>query len=185
MLTFFVLTMHGLIDHFTAIFLTWGIKCPHFAEAIFCWRYAIDLLHYSKSWIALTSLWYVFFYRDFTMDTILDMTKTFLSSVCFRLFRLFPIDAACDNMFFFFSCQVITLAYRFDKMVPVTAIMDAISLWFSAIYNALLCASGLSPEDKNRRTNYFHPVPCTFIFNCIIWWLRRQVSCCKHICYIS
>ena len=78
------------------------------------------------------------------MDTILDMTKVFLSSVCFRLF---PIDVACDN-FFFCSCRVITLAYRFGKMVPVTAIMDAISLLFSAMYNALLCASGLSPEDK-------------------------------------
>ena len=57
------------------------------------------------------------------MDTILDMTKGFLSSVCFRLF---PIDVACDN--FFLSCRVIALAYSFGKMVPVTAIMDAISL---------------------------------------------------------
>ena len=59
------------------------------------------------------------------MDTILDMTKVFLSSFCFRLF---PTDVACDNVFFFCSCQVITLAYRFGEMVPVTAIMDAISL---------------------------------------------------------
>ena len=33
-------------------------------------------------------------------------------------------------------------------MVSVTAIMDAISLWLSAMDNALLRASGLSPEDK-------------------------------------
>ena len=57
------------------------------------------------------------------MDTILDMTKVFLSYACFCLF---PIDAACDNIVFFCSCRVITLAYRFGKMVPVTAIMDAI-----------------------------------------------------------
>ena len=34
------------------------------------------------------------------MDTILDMTKVFLSSICFRLF---PIDVACDNFFWFVS----------------------------------------------------------------------------------
>ena len=79
------------------------------------------------------------------MDTILDMTKVFLSSFCFCLF---PIDVACDNIFFFCLCRVITLAYRFGKMVPVTAKMDAISLWFSAMDNALLCASGIYPEDK-------------------------------------
>ena len=33
-------------------------------------------------------------------------------------------------------------------MVPVTAIMDAISLWFSAMENDLLHESGISPEDK-------------------------------------
>ena len=59
------------------------------------------------------------------MDTILDMTKVFLSSACFGLF---PIDAACDNIVFFCSCRVITLAYRFSEMVPVNAIMGAISL---------------------------------------------------------
>ena len=52
------------------------------------------------------------------------------------------------TIFFFCSCQVITLAYSFGKMVPVTAIMDAISLLFRAMDNALLCASLLSPEDK-------------------------------------
>ena len=57
------------------------------------------------------------------MDTILDVKKVFLSSV---FFLLFPIDVACDNIFF--PCRVITLAYRFGKMVPVTAKMDAISL---------------------------------------------------------
>ena len=70
--------------------------------------------------------------------------KSFLSSVCFLLF---PTDVSCENILFF-SCQVITLAYRFGKMVPVTAIMDTISLLFSAMYNALLCASVLYPEDK-------------------------------------
>ena len=79
------------------------------------------------------------------MDTILDMTEVFLSSVCFRLF---PIDVACDTIFYFCSCRVITLAYCFGKMVPVTAIMDAISLLFSAMYNAILLMSGLSPKYK-------------------------------------
>ena len=79
------------------------------------------------------------------MDTILDMTKVFLSSVCYCLFIT---DVACDKIFFFCSCGVITLAYCFGNMVPITAIMNAISLWFSAMDNALLCASGIYPEDK-------------------------------------
>ena len=33
------------------------------------------------------------------MDTILDMKKVFLSSVCFRLF---PTDVACDTIFLLF-----------------------------------------------------------------------------------
>ena len=79
------------------------------------------------------------------MDTILDMTKVFLSSV---YFRLFPTDVAWDNIFFFCLCRVITLAYCFGKMMPVTTIMDEISLRFSAMDNALLCASRLYLEDK-------------------------------------
>ena len=59
------------------------------------------------------------------MNTILDMKKGFLSSACFRLL---PTDVAWDNIFFFCSCQVIILEYVSGKMVPVTAIMDAISL---------------------------------------------------------
>ena len=145
LLNFFVLTMHGFIDHFTAVFLTWAIKFPRFVEAVFCWRYALDLLRWSKLWIALTSFWSVSFDVYYTMDTILDTTKVFLSSFCFLLFLR---DVACEKMFFFCSCRVITLEYYFGKMVPVTAIMDAISLWFSAMDNALLHASGLSPEDK-------------------------------------
>ena len=35
LLTCFVQTMHGLIDHFTAALWTWAIKCPHFVEAFF------------------------------------------------------------------------------------------------------------------------------------------------------
>ena len=77
----------------------------------------------------------------------MDMKKVFLSFVCFPLFS---IDVACDNIFFFCSCWVITLAYRSGKMVPVTAITDAICLWFIAMENALLCASGLYPEDKTK-----------------------------------
>ena len=111
----------------------------------YCFGKMVDLLHWSQSRIALTLLWSVFFDGDVKMDTILDMTKVFLSSVCFRLF---PIDVACENIVFFCYCWVITLAYRFGKMMPVTTIMDEISLWFSAMDNALLCASGLSPEDK-------------------------------------
>ena len=79
------------------------------------------------------------------MDKILDMTTFFLSSVCFRLFL---IDVACDNIFFFCSCRVIALAYSFGKMVPVTAIMYAMSLLLSSMENAILHASGLSPEYK-------------------------------------
>ena len=41
------------------------------------------------------------------MDTILDMTNVFLSSVCFCLL---PIDAAWGNIVFF-SCRVIALAF--------------------------------------------------------------------------
>ena len=33
-------------------------------------------------------------------------------------------------------------------MAPVAGIMDAISLWLGAMYNALLRASGNSPVDK-------------------------------------
>ena len=98
LLVLFVLTMHSLIDHFTDVFLTWAIKCPLFVEAFLCWRYALDLLHWSKSRIIWTSLWSVFFVGDVTMDTILDMAKVFLSSVCFLLF---PTDVACDNIFSF------------------------------------------------------------------------------------
>ena len=79
------------------------------------------------------------------MDTILDVKKVFLSSVCFLLF---PTDVAWDNIFFFCSCRLITLAYCFGKMVPVTAIMDTISLLFSAMDNYILRVSGLYPEDK-------------------------------------
>ena len=98
LLTFFVLTIHGLIDHFTDVFLNWAIKCPRFVEALFCWRYELDLLHWNNSRIALTSFWSVFFDRVVTMDTILDMTKVFVSSACFRLF---PTDVAWDNIFSF------------------------------------------------------------------------------------
>ena len=84
---------------------------------------------------------------DYTMDKILDTTIFFLSSVCFRLL---PTDVAWDNIFFFCSYQVITLAYSFGKIVPVTTIMDVISLLFSAMDNALLNASGHPPEDKTE-----------------------------------
>ena len=60
----------------------------------------------------------------------------------------FLISNRCCMWQYFCLCRVITLAYGFGKMVPVIAIMDAISLWFSTMDNALLCASGLSPEDK-------------------------------------
>ena len=59
------------------------------------------------------------------MDTILDITKVFLSSVCFCLLRT---DVAWENICFFFSCGVIALAYCFGKMAQVTAIMGVISL---------------------------------------------------------
>ena len=77
--------------------------------------------------------------------------KNILSSV---FSRLFPIDVACDN-FFFCLCRVITLAYCFGKMVLVTPIMYEISLWSSAMKNALLCTSGLSAEDKVEERIHF------------------------------
>ena len=40
------------------------------------------------------------------------------------------------------------MAYYFGKMAPVTAIMDAIYLWFSAMDNDLLHAYGHYPADK-------------------------------------
>ena len=58
------------------------------------------------------------------MDTILDITKVFLSSICFRLLLT---DVACE-IFFLYLCCLIALAYIFGKMAPVTAIMGAISL---------------------------------------------------------
>ena len=79
------------------------------------------------------------------MDTILDTTKVF----CI-MFVLFITDRCCMGKYFFLfcSCQVIALTYFFGKMAPVTAIMDAISLLFSAMDNDLLHAYGHSPADK-------------------------------------
>ena len=59
------------------------------------------------------------------METILDMTKVFLSSFCFSLL---PTDVPWENIFFFCLCRVIALAYFLGKMAPVTAIMGAIYL---------------------------------------------------------
>ena len=59
------------------------------------------------------------------MDRILIITKAFLFSV---FFRLLPTDVAWDNIGFFCSCWVIALEHCFGKMVPVTAIIDAIYL---------------------------------------------------------
>ena len=50
----------------------------------------------------------------------------------------------------FGSCRVVALAYYFGEIAPVTAIMGGISLWFGAIYNSLLHASGYSPADKTE-----------------------------------
>ena len=35
LLSFFVRTMHGLIEHFISVLWTWAIKCPRFVEAFF------------------------------------------------------------------------------------------------------------------------------------------------------
>ena len=75
------------------------------------------------------------------MDTILDMTKVFLYYIYFSLLLT---DVAWDNIFLFCSCRVTSLAYVFGKMAPVTAKIDAISLWFSTMDNALLHESGHS-----------------------------------------
>ena len=75
-------------------------------------QYAIDILHWSKSLIAWTSFWSSFFDSDDTIYTILDMKKVFLSSVCFCLLTT---DVAWENIFFFCSCRVISLAYFLEK----------------------------------------------------------------------
>ena len=59
------------------------------------------------------------------MDIILDMTKVFLSSVFF----LSITDICCLGQFCFLClCRVISLAYIFGKIAPVTSIVDEISL---------------------------------------------------------
>ena len=50
-------------------------------------KQALDILHWSKSLIAWTSFYSDFVDGDDTMDTILDMTNVFLSSVCFSLLQ--------------------------------------------------------------------------------------------------
>ena len=114
-------------------------KISTFFSSLFPRQYVLDMLHWSKSLVAWTSFWSAFFDGDDTMDTILDMTKDFLSFVCFRLL---PTDVAWDNICFFCSYQVIALEYFF--------IMDTISSWFSAMDNALLHASGNYPADKKE-----------------------------------
>ena len=99
LLTFFVQTMHGLIEHVTYVLCTWYIKCPLFVEALSPQQYALDMINWSKSSIALTLFWSDFFDGDDTMYTILDTTKVFLSSFCFRLLLT---DIAWDNFFVFF-----------------------------------------------------------------------------------
>ena len=59
------------------------------------------------------------------------------------------------TIFFFCSCRVIALAYLFEKIAPVTAIVDEISLWFSAMDNSLLHASENPPVDKIEERNNF------------------------------
>ena len=45
------------------------------------------------------------------MDTILDTTKVFLSSVCFLLF---PTDVVCDNVFLFVLGNYIGISFWQD-----------------------------------------------------------------------
>ena len=54
------------------------------------------------------------------------------------------------TIFFSFVRVGYYIGILFWKMLPVTAIMDAISLLFSAMDNALLHAYRLSPEDKTE-----------------------------------
>ena len=72
------------------------------------------------------------------MDTILDTPKVFLSSVWFRLL----LDDVAWGGKLFCSCRVISLAYYFGQIVPVTAIMGEIILLFSAMDNSLMRTSG-------------------------------------------
>ena len=73
----------------------------------------------------------------------------------FYLFLFITYWCYIWQYFFFCSFRVIALAYCFGKMAEVTAIMDTISLWFSAMDNYLLHESGHSPADKieERITN--------------------------------
>ena len=106
-----------------------------FCRSLFCWRYELDLLHWSKYLIEWTLFWSVFFDGDYTMDTILEMKKI---SVIFLFFSI--TNRCCMGKYFIFcSCWVITLEYIFGKMAPVSA-MD----------NSILHASGLYPADKTE-----------------------------------
>ena len=66
----------------------------------------------------------------------------------FYLF-LFITDWYCMGQYFFFcSCRIISLAYCFGEMTPVTAIMGEIYSWFITTDNDLLHASGNSAAYK-------------------------------------
>ena len=70
------------------------------------------------------------------MDTILDMTKSFMSSVCFCLL---PTDVAWENIVFFCSCQVIALEYFFGKVVLVGGPAQTLQL-FQTLFIAVFCS---------------------------------------------
>ena len=158
--------MYGLIEHFTSVLWTWAIKFPRLIEAFFLQRYVHDIIHWSKSLIAWTLFWRVFFDGYDTMDTILDMKTFFCLLFVFVYYQLM----LNGKMFFFCSCWVILLAYCFGKMALVTTIMDSIYLWLSAMDNALLHAYVNYPEDKIEER--------------ITFALGQQVCRCKHIRYI-
>ena len=77
------------------------------------------------------------------METILDITKVFMSSVCFSLS---PTDFSWKKNLLFMSANCIGIF--FVKIAPVAAIMDAISLLSGSMDNAPLHVSAHFPDDK-------------------------------------
>ena len=103
--TFFVQTMRVLIYHFTSVLWTWAIKCPRFVEAFFLWRYALGMLHWSKSLIAWT-----FFDLIYLMEMIKWTQYWIWQKFSIFCLFLFITNRCCmGNIFFFCSCQVITV----------------------------------------------------------------------------
>ena len=92
--------------------------------------------------------------HEISFDLISFMEMTQWTQYCIKkvffllFFFIYYWLMLYGTIFFFCSCRVIALPYFYGKMAPFTAILDAISPWFSAMYNYLLRVSGVYPADK-------------------------------------